>query len=110
MTDLFTSWPDIINGLFEVGGSLILMANLKAIREDKCLKGVRWYPTGFFTAWGLWNLFYYPSLDQWVSFAGGALMVFVNAMWLAHVWYYRNGPVVEEPEGEDEQGSVAEQT
>src|SRR6185436_15953847 len=24
---------------------------------------------------GFWNLFYYPHLDQWLSFAGGVLIV-----------------------------------
>jgi len=82
------AWPDLVNGLLEIGGATLLIANLRAIRADKQLMGIRWYPTAFFTVWSMWNLFYYPSLNQWISFVGGALMAVVNALWLGHVWYY----------------------
>ncbi|KKL71436.1 hypothetical protein LCGC14_2094960, partial [marine sediment metagenome] len=36
----------------------------------------------FFTAWGYWNMFYYPHLGQWFSFFGGFAIVFVNTVWI----------------------------
>lgn len=82
------SWADLVNGLLELCGASLLFANVMAIRRDKVLKGVVWYPTLFFTVWSLWNLYFYPSLDQWLSFAGAILMAVANALWLGHVWYY----------------------
>lgn len=81
--------PDIINGLFEFFGAVVIMLNVRALYRDKVVKGVHWGVTGFFAAWGLWNLFYYPSLDQWFSFAGGCAIVTVNLIWLGQVWYYK---------------------
>ena len=83
------TYADLANGLFEAFGALSLTANIRAIRRDKSVKGVDWRVTGFFTGWGIWNLYYYPSLDQWLSFTGGLFVVTVNAIWLGHAWYYR---------------------
>lgn len=80
---------DNVNGLLELGGALLMFANVAAIRRDKELKGVVWYPMLFFTFWSLWNLYFYPSLDQWASFAGALLMAVANGLWLGHVWYYQ---------------------
>lgn len=81
-------WSDIINGLFEFGGAIANFFNVLQIRKDKKVAGVHWSTYLFFSTWGLWNLFYYPSLDQWVSFTGGALIVTMNILWLAHAIYY----------------------
>lgn len=80
--------PDHINGLFEFAGGVILLKNAKAIIRDKRLAGVSWLPVLFFSAWGLWNLYYYPSLGQWWSFAGGIFVCTTNWVWLALVGYY----------------------
>jgi len=81
--------PDAINATFELVGALVLWENVRVIRRDKVVHGINPLTTVFFTAWGFWNLFYYPSLDQWLSFLGGAALVAVNAVWLAHAWKYR---------------------
>lgn len=81
-------YNDLINGLFEFGGAGINLLNVRAILRDKKLQGVHWAPYGFFTSWGLWNLWYYPSLDQWFSFVGGAAIVLVNGTWLVLALYY----------------------
>lgn len=81
--------PDLINGCFEIAGALFNLLNVRRLIRDKQLHGVRWEPTAFFTAWGVWNLFYYPALDQWYSFAGGVAIVAVNAVWVGLVaWYW----------------------
>ncbi len=81
-------WPDIINGAFEFGGAVALWQNVRAIRRDKRLQGVHWIPALFFAMWGIWGLFYYPHLDQWVSFTGGIALVSVNIIWLWFVAWY----------------------
>lgn len=82
--------PDIINGMFEFAGGFFLLTNVWKIYKDKVLKGYHWVSTAFFSAWGLWNLFYYPHLGQWFSFAGGLFIVSVNLFWLGQIWYYSN--------------------
>lgn len=81
--------PDFVNGLFEFAGGVGAWMNVRQIRKDQMVRGI----SGFvwvFTLWGFWNLFYYPSLDQWASFAGGVVIVAGNSLWLYHVWKYRN--------------------
>jgi hypothetical protein len=79
---------DLINGLFEFVGALLLLLNVRRLAQDKKISGVHWGPTVFFTAWGVWNLFYYPSLDQRWSFLGGVCLVAVNLIWLLQLCYF----------------------
>lgn len=44
----------------------------------------------FFWSWGIWNLFFYPSLGQWYSFVGGIALVAGNTVWVALALRYRN--------------------
>ena len=81
--------PDLINGAFEFLGGFALWDNVKRIKIDKQTRGVNWRVTFFFAAWGFWNLFYYPSLDQWLSFFGGLNIVAANAAWLYYAIKYR---------------------
>ncbi len=82
-------WPDMVNGIFEmIGGGTVCLNNWRLWR-DREVKGVSWASTAFFSSWGLWNLFYYPSLDQWASFAGGAFLVAANLVWLGQLAYWR---------------------
>lgn len=80
--------PDQINGAFEFGGALVLMLNVRRVWRDRRVSGVSWAPTAFFTAWGLWNLFYYPHLGQSWSFVGGLFVVLSNTIWLALAWRF----------------------
>lgn len=82
-------WPDLVNGGFELLGALFILLNVRALIRDKEIRGVHWGPTVFFTSWGFWNLFYYPALDQWLSFTGGLAIVAANVWWLGLTWSYR---------------------
>jgi len=83
------SAADIVNGTFELsGGAFILLSIMKALRE-KSSGGVNWVHAAFFSAWGLWNLYYYPSLGQWVSFVGGIGVVSMNTVWVVLLIRYR---------------------
>jgi len=79
---------DLENGVFELGGSFILLLNILKLKKDKYIAGVHWSPTAFFAAWGGWNAIYYPHLGQWFSFSGGVALVLVNVVWLAMLFYY----------------------
>ena len=82
------AWPDIVNGMFEMSGALFIAINVRQLHKDKQVRGVHWLPTLFFASWGWWNLFYYPHLGQWWSFAGGMAIAIVNAIWLGQMIHY----------------------
>jgi len=89
--------PDIINGLFEFIGSLMLWRNVRQLYRDKQIKGVTWGTTTFFMMWGYWNMFFYPHLNQWFSFLGGCSITLANTVWVGqmvyYLWYYKREPV-----------------
>lgn len=80
--------PDLINGLYEAGGGLMLIRNVRQLHRDKQVRGVSVLTSAFFASWGWWNLFYYPHLGQWLSFTGGVLVTAVNAVWVGQMLYY----------------------
>lgn len=92
-------FPDLINGTFEAGGAIINVTNVLAIRRDRMVRGVHWSPWAVFSAWGIWNLYYYPHLNQWLSFTGGLAIVAVNMTWLGHYIYYEFGRRKETTQG-----------
>jgi uncharacterized membrane protein YfcA len=83
------SWPDLVNGLFEAAGAGMVGLNCWRLYQDKVVRGVSALATVVFTAWGFWNLWYYPSLGQWFSFYAGMLIVAGNLTWICMLLYYR---------------------
>lgn len=81
--------PDIINGLFELLGGLFVLNHCRSVLRDKAVAGVSIISTIFFTSWGVWNLYYYPSLNQWASFVGGLFIVAANCFWIALMLKFR---------------------
>jgi len=80
---------DIMNALFEFTGGLFLWMNVITLYKDKVTKGI-YYPTVvFFFLWGIWNLWYYPSLNQWWSFVGGLWLAMANLVWILLFMYYK---------------------
>lgn len=79
---------DIINGTLELFGGLLCTINIFRLMKDKQVKGVSWVPMLFFTFWGGWNLYYYPSLNQTFSFIGGMSVFASNTTWLLLVLHY----------------------
>ncbi len=81
--------PDMINGLFEVVGGCFLLLNCRRIYKDREVKGTSVLPVIFFTSWGFWNLFFYPSMGAWYSFYGGMVIAAANTIWISLVVYYK---------------------
>lgn len=79
-----------MNGLYECLAGFFVLLNCLQLYRDKAVKGVSIVATLFFTTWGYWNLYYYPHLDQWVSFFGGLSIVTVNTLWVGMMVYYLN--------------------
>lgn len=81
--------PDQINGALEVCLGAMIFANVDQIRRDKQVRGIRNWGQYVVTVWGFWNLYYYPSLGQWVSFVGGIAVVAGNFAWCYYAFKYR---------------------
>lgn len=79
---------DIINGGFETLGMFFILPSILKLHREKVVRGVSWTHAGFFWTWGAWNLIYYPSLDQWLSWGGGIALFLANTVWLAQLIYY----------------------
>ena len=82
------SIPDFINGAFESCGGLFCLMNCAAVIKDKGYRGIYVPAQAFFTSWGVWNLYYYPHLGQWLSFTGGLVIVISNAAYVGLCLYY----------------------
>jgi hypothetical protein len=81
--------PDLVNGSFEAVGGVTTFFNCLRLYKDKEVKGVVWQLTIFYTVWAIWNMYYYPHLNQWLSFWGGLVIVLGNLIWITQVIYYR---------------------
>lgn len=82
--------PDLINGLFEMLGAVATWFNIVTILRHRQVKGFSPMAYIYFTLWGAWNLFYYPHLGQWFSFAGGAAIVASNFLYTGLVLWYKH--------------------
>jgi hypothetical protein len=86
---------DAINGLFELIGGVLICLSIRQLNIDKQVKGVSILPTTFFASWGLWNIWFYPSLGCWFSFAGGLVVVTANIIWVGQMIYYSRRSAVD---------------
>lgn len=82
------AWPDIVNGMFEIGGAIACLGHIKQILKDKKVAGVFIPAVIFFSSWGYWNIFYYWHLNQWVSWLAGIVLAICNSYWAYLLWYY----------------------
>lgn len=80
--------PDLLNGLFEFGGSLLTWVSAYRVYRDRGYAGIYLPAVVFFWMWGGWNLYYYPHLGQMWSFLGGCSLVAANATWAALMCHY----------------------
>lgn len=81
---------DIINAMFELLAGFFVALHCLKLFKDKQVRGASIWATSFFTLWGFWNIYYYPSLDQWWSMFGGIAVVTMNIVWVGLMWKYRN--------------------
>ena len=87
------NWADFVNGAFEATAGFLLWNNVRILVRQKQVRGVSILSTAVFALWGYWNLYYYPSLGQWLSFAGGLNVVAANTAWVVlAIVYSRRKP------------------
>lgn len=82
--------PDLVNAVFELWGGVAVWQNVRALWRDKVVMGSSISAVAFFVCWGLWNLFYYPHLEQWASLVGAVFIVAGNLAWVALALHYRS--------------------
>ena len=80
---------DLINAFFEFGGAVVVWMNVFKLHKDKKIMGVFWPVWVFYSVWGMWNLYYYPTLQQHWSFWAGLLLVIGNTFWVCQAVYYQ---------------------
>jgi hypothetical protein len=79
---------DLVNALFEAAGGLFMPLSIRKLYSEKLVRGVSWIAVAFFTIWGLWNVFYYPHLEQYLSFVAGLWLCGVTLIYLTMLIYY----------------------
>lgn len=79
---------DLVNSLFETLGGFFVILSIVKLHKEKSVRGYHWATVFFFTAWGFWNVYYYPHLGQWLSFLGGLFIASMNAILLSQMLYY----------------------
>lgn len=80
--------PDLINGLFEGFSGAFTLLNIRKLYRDKQLRGCSWVTCAFFTSWSIWNVYFYPHLNQMISFIGGLVIGVTNLIYLSMMIYY----------------------
>ncbi len=81
--------PDVINGLFQLIGSLATWLNVVYLYKHKQANGVHVSTFIFFATWGVWNLYYYSHLDQVFSYWTGFSQILANLAWIVLYIRYR---------------------
>lgn len=80
---------DLVNALFEGSGGIFVALNAWDIWKRKAVAGQTFTALFFFTAWGVWNLFYYPAVHQWWSTFGAWSIMLVNCIQIGLVIKFR---------------------
>ena len=79
---------DQINAIAEVIACIVLLPSIMTAWRMKVVQGVHWLTPAFFWSYGIWNLFYYHSLEQYWSGLAAILLVAQNTIWLLMVVLY----------------------
>jgi hypothetical protein len=79
---------DLINSLFEAFAALAILNHARIGIKNKNVGGVSISSTAFFTAWGIWNVWYYPSIEQYYSFCAGMAVLLANFVWLTVLYRF----------------------
>lgn len=80
---------DEVNGIFELLGAVMISLSCIKLAQDRRIAGLSFYHVTYFTAWGWFNVFFYPSQGLFWSFIGGICVVVMNSLWLVGILYYR---------------------
>lgn len=80
---------DITNALFELFAGIMIFNHCRVLMADKHVAGVSTLSTVFFLLVGIWNLYYYPHLEQWYSLIAGTTVVTSNGLYIYLLLKYK---------------------
>ena len=80
--------PDHINGAIEAVAGFFVLNHCRVLYAHKETRGVSIVSSLFFMCWGFWNLYYYPHLNQPISYYGGLFVVTANALYIGMMVRY----------------------
>ena len=81
---------DLINSFFKYGSGFFIIPTIMALYNTQNADGVSYIHVGFFSVWGLWNLYYFYQLDQKLSALANVFLIAMNTTWLFMLIYYSN--------------------
>ena len=81
---------DIINAIFETLGGLAVGFSLLKLLKTRKSHGIHWVTPAYFFIWGVWNIGYYASLDQYWSHVVSAGIATINFWYVWKILEYRN--------------------
>lgn len=79
---------DMMMGLIQVTSAGFLGVSVLQLFRKKYVSGVSAVTVSFWVAWGLWDLYYFPSLHQWWAFGGGVVVTMMNALYVSLILLY----------------------
>lgn len=80
---------DTVNAGFEIGSGFFTLNHCRVLYNDKIVRGVSLASIFCFVAWGVWNIFYYPSLGQYNSAYAAVFILLANFAYLSLIFFYR---------------------
>jgi len=83
-----TMWQDKVNSSLLGLSAILLAMNVRQLYQDKTVRGVSLWPVVLYDVWGIWDLYYFPSLNQWFSMCASFIACCINTVWLALAIYY----------------------
>lgn len=86
-------FDDAINGGFEAFAAMMVLNHCRVLYQEKMVRGVSVLSAFFFMGWGVWNMYYYPTLSQTLSFYGGVLVTVANVVYVGMLVRYRRREV-----------------
>lgn len=87
---------DAVNGTFELAAGFFVLNHCRVLYADKKVRGVSLTSSGFFLIWCMWNMYYYPALNQPLSFYGGVFVVAANGFYLGMLFHFRRAEAMAE--------------
>jgi hypothetical protein len=92
---------DQANACLEMGGAFLRTLDCIKLFQDKRFSGGHLGTALYFLGWGVFNVFFYPSLNQVWSFWAAIALMAMNGLWFVmavHYNYFHDGRRVYTPQ------------
>ena len=79
---------DLVNSFFKYGSGFFIIPTIIELYKTQNAEGVSWIHVGFFSIWGVWNLYYFWNLNQKLSALANVFLILMNTTWLLMLLHY----------------------